>query len=60
MLMGIRDVYGKEQPSESTANSFTGTFSPLRLTELFGKSTHHDKESSIYSSVERFISSESV
>lgn len=42
-----------------TADTF---FSPLpsRLTALCGRNTHHDKQSSICSSVRKFISSEAV
>jgi len=33
--MGIRDVYGKEQPSESTANSFTDKINDAHCWYLF-------------------------
>lgn len=40
-----------------TADTF---FFPSRLTELCGRNAHHDKQSSIYSSIRKLISSEAV
>lgn len=66
--MGIKHMYGEEQISEAATNSFTNQIYDVhwwyfflpRLTEPCGRNTHHDEQSSIYSGIRKFISSESV
>lgn len=61
-------MYGEEQTSEAAASSFTSKtddvhcryFSFPQAEGAAARNAHHDRQSCIYSSIRRFISSQSV